>query len=421
MGIKIDRGTSGGGSGTGNIIQAGLSSAAGRDMQRKQISSNALTRLAGMFHQTIARGGGGGGSSGGGSGGGSSAATRQGFAAELQRQAAGRQKAEDQELRKQKAIEEASEMEYSFSRQQKQEMSKIDNSIAMVRGRMGPGGDISPEQGSEMISRLNNQKLGYEPAARAHEGFKFEPGREVGKLWKNEAGDTMTSEADGTPKLVTRYDQSPEYQAKQEAAKAEQAQADRKVKLHDLAVTTAEDRRNQTFDYVSGTTVPGPPRGKDEEGKEKERGQVPISPDGVRAYMKKYDDDIVAEKEAKKQQVIEQAQQAAQAEAERNRPKWHDNPEYADLGILDIEKSMGRLGHPMFIVRKLDERRAERPLRDDEQAMYNQAMRMLQDARGGPLKPAAKKQAPKASKAQDKKKGFSKTPVWDALKSFGSN
>jgi hypothetical protein len=184
------------------------------------------------------------------------------------------------------------------------------------------------------------------------------------------------------PELRLRYDQSPEYQAKQEAAKAEQAAADRKIKLKDLEVKTAEDRRNQAFDYITGTTVKSEQK-FDEDGKPKTRLDVPISPEGVRDYMKGYDADVVAEKKAKEQQVIEQARQAAQAEAERNRPKWYDSPENAAEGVTDEEKAMGELGHPMFVNRILSARAKERPLSEREQAMLNMSLSMMDKIRGG--------------------------------------
>ena len=105
----------------------------------------------------------------------------------------------------------ANQFEYQFTTKQRHEIAKLNEADQFIASSP----DFSEEEKLQ-YRRLSAQKrAGIEPGLIPADPNKmqFAEGRELGKVWKDDAGSWMTSLPDGTPKLILRYDQTEEHHA----------------------------------------------------------------------------------------------------------------------------------------------------------------------------------------------------------------
>lgn len=280
MAIRIERGSNAGGSGTGQIIGSGLSAAAARSMQEKQMALQALGQISSQWRPGSTGGGGGGGGGGGSRGGGSNAAAMQAARLTNARQMQGQeiQAAADEQQRSadiavaktatqfgldqyiqeqefentlaqkhEEALIEANQWEVKYSMEQRQQFARNQT----VKQRAAVNENFSPEERAEIARRVDldsyNMQPGVVPADLNKP--KFEEGKPANSTYLTENGTEMQVMPDGTHKMITRRDQDPNILA-------ERAERENKWKVEDARMSAYEKFASGTITKDGLTSTP---------------------------------------------------------------------------------------------------------------------------------------------------------------------
>ncbi len=140
-----------------------------------------------------------------------------------------------------------------FTPQQEQEIAGYETAVQRVKSGV-ISGDIGLMDGGRMVQAIN-QKIGsYQKIRRPRrKGEPWYPeGQSPGDIWKDESGATVTKEPDGTPKLLVRPDQTPEYMERktQLALEDKQRQAEEKRALE--VEKYMRDLRTEQIEITTG-------------------------------------------------------------------------------------------------------------------------------------------------------------------------
>jgi hypothetical protein len=165
---------------------------------------------------------------------------------------------------KEQARVQASQWEYQYTAQQRQQIAKFNNARQAIQS----SASFSPQEKLEATRLIDAQQAGITPAMVPSLRPRDPDGHDPGKMWTDEMGNVVGKDASGNPKLILRYDQSPKYQEMKLKAEQEKAEVAFQVKQQSEVFRARANLLSQKIDVYE----------KDENGVRKKTGSRFLTP-----------------------------------------------------------------------------------------------------------------------------------------------